>query len=159
MADTIAKTPQPPYYAVIFSSLRPEGDNGYGATAARMEELARQQPEAVPARKVRAALASVRSVLDGARCRGQLPAPEPDTALAAEAGDQRLLRRLADFPDEVRAAARELDPSRITRYAVELAGLAAPVAAQAPEPARLALLDAAEVVLTNALQILGISTD
>jgi heme-degrading monooxygenase HmoA len=44
MSDAIAKTPQPPYYAVIFSSLRTEGDNGYGATAARMEELARQQP-------------------------------------------------------------------------------------------------------------------
>ena len=44
MSDAIAKTPPPPYYAVIFSSLRTEGDNGYGATAARMEELARQQP-------------------------------------------------------------------------------------------------------------------
>ena len=44
MSDEIAKTPQPPYYAVIFSSLRTEGDNGYGATADRMEELAAQQP-------------------------------------------------------------------------------------------------------------------
>ncbi|HVY99487.1 MAG TPA: antibiotic biosynthesis monooxygenase [Dongiaceae bacterium] len=44
MADEIAKTPQPPYYAVIFTSLRTEGDNGYAATADRMEELARQQP-------------------------------------------------------------------------------------------------------------------
>src|SRR5687768_2621877 len=33
-----------PYYAVIFSSLRTEGDNGYDETAQRMEELARQQP-------------------------------------------------------------------------------------------------------------------
>jgi heme-degrading monooxygenase HmoA len=44
MSDSIAKTPQPPYYAVIFTSLRTEGDNGYGATADRMEELAAQQP-------------------------------------------------------------------------------------------------------------------
>ena len=44
MSDEIAKTPQPPYYAVIFSSLRTEGDNGYGATADRMEELAAEQP-------------------------------------------------------------------------------------------------------------------
>lgn len=38
-------TPAPPYYAVIFTSLRREqpGD-GYGAMAARMEELASQQP-------------------------------------------------------------------------------------------------------------------
>ena len=40
----IANTPEPPYYTVIFTSLRTEGDNGYGAMAARMEELASQQP-------------------------------------------------------------------------------------------------------------------
>ncbi|WP_248797296.1 antibiotic biosynthesis monooxygenase family protein [Pseudomonas sp. MWU13-2105] len=40
----IARTPQPPYYAVIFTSLRTEGDQGYGAAAQRMLELARQQP-------------------------------------------------------------------------------------------------------------------
>lgn len=39
----IATTPQPPYYAVIFSSLRTAGDNGYGAAAERMLELAAQQ--------------------------------------------------------------------------------------------------------------------
>ncbi|WP_338522947.1 antibiotic biosynthesis monooxygenase [Pseudomonas batumici] len=40
----IAQTPQPPYYAVIFTSLRTEGDQGYGEAAQRMVELARQQP-------------------------------------------------------------------------------------------------------------------
>ena len=43
----IAVTPEPPYTAVIFSSLRAgdgREDDGYGATAARMEELASQQP-------------------------------------------------------------------------------------------------------------------
>jgi heme-degrading monooxygenase HmoA len=39
-----AKTPQPPYYAVIFSSQRTEGDNGYGEMAERMAELASGQP-------------------------------------------------------------------------------------------------------------------
>ena len=39
----IANTPRPPYYAVIFTSLRTEGDQGYGATAERMLELAAQQ--------------------------------------------------------------------------------------------------------------------
>lgn len=33
-------TPEPPYYAVIFTSVRTEVDNGYGETAARMLELA-----------------------------------------------------------------------------------------------------------------------
>lgn len=40
----IAATPKPPYYAVIFTSLRSEGDNGYGDMAAVMVELAAQQP-------------------------------------------------------------------------------------------------------------------
>lgn len=40
----IACTPAPPYYAVIFSSLRTEGDQGYGEAASRMLTLAREQP-------------------------------------------------------------------------------------------------------------------
>jgi heme-degrading monooxygenase HmoA len=39
-----ASTPHPPYVAVIFTSLRTAGDNGYDATAARMEELGAEQP-------------------------------------------------------------------------------------------------------------------
>ncbi len=39
----IADTPLPPYYAVIFSSLRTEGDNGYNRMAEKMAELAMQQ--------------------------------------------------------------------------------------------------------------------
>lgn len=40
----IANTPAAPYYAVIFTSVRTEGDNDYGAMADRMAELAAQQP-------------------------------------------------------------------------------------------------------------------
>ena len=40
----IAKTPPPPYYAVIFTSLRTEVENGYADTAKRMAELAMGQP-------------------------------------------------------------------------------------------------------------------
>ena len=40
----IAKTPEPPYYAVIFTSLRTEGDNGYGDMADEMVALAAKQP-------------------------------------------------------------------------------------------------------------------
>ena len=36
--------PEPPYYAVIFSAQRKEGDNGYSAMAARMDELAKTMP-------------------------------------------------------------------------------------------------------------------
>lgn len=39
----IAKTPSPPYYAVIFTNLRTEVDNGYAEMAVRMEKLALEQ--------------------------------------------------------------------------------------------------------------------
>ncbi|MCE8009952.1 antibiotic biosynthesis monooxygenase family protein [Billgrantia desiderata] len=44
MSSLPANTPSPPYYAVIFTSIRTEGDNGYGMMAERMVELAAQQP-------------------------------------------------------------------------------------------------------------------
>jgi len=40
----IAETPAPPYYAVIFSSLRNADIEGYAETATRMVELAAEQP-------------------------------------------------------------------------------------------------------------------
>lgn len=40
----IAKTPKPPYYAVIFSNLQSNDHEGYAETAARMVELATDQP-------------------------------------------------------------------------------------------------------------------
>ncbi len=41
---TPATTPSPPYYAVIFSSVRTDGDNGYAEASKRMLELAARQP-------------------------------------------------------------------------------------------------------------------
>ncbi len=40
----IANTPPTPYYAVIFTSHRTKGDNGYGEMATKMVELATEQP-------------------------------------------------------------------------------------------------------------------
>ncbi len=48
-----ANTPEPPYYAVIFSSRRTDGDDGYDAMAARMVELAAQQPGFIGVESVR----------------------------------------------------------------------------------------------------------
>jgi len=42
--EGFARTPTPPYYAVIFTSLRTPGDDGYAAMAGRMVALAAQQP-------------------------------------------------------------------------------------------------------------------
>ena len=44
--SAFANTPEPPYYAVIFTNQRvaDSGDDGYGEMADRMAELAAQQP-------------------------------------------------------------------------------------------------------------------
>ena len=55
MSTSIAETPEPPYYAVIFTSVRTEGDRGYGEMAERMVELARQQPGFLGVESVRGA--------------------------------------------------------------------------------------------------------
>src|SRR5262245_50882951 len=41
---TPARTPEPPYFAVIFTSTRKDGDHGYAEMAKAMEELGRTQP-------------------------------------------------------------------------------------------------------------------
>lgn len=43
MSGDFAATPAPPYYAVIFTSLRTPGDAGYAGMAERMAELAPRQ--------------------------------------------------------------------------------------------------------------------
>jgi heme-degrading monooxygenase HmoA len=48
-----AKTPEPPYYAVIFTSQRTESDHGYEAMAQAMFELALKQPGCLGAESVR----------------------------------------------------------------------------------------------------------
>lgn len=53
MADIITKTPTPPYYAVIFTSKRTNGDNGYAAIADEVVKLAEQQPGFLGADSVR----------------------------------------------------------------------------------------------------------
>ena len=43
-AGTFASLPKPPYYAVIFSSRRRDGDHGYAGTAQHMDQLVARQP-------------------------------------------------------------------------------------------------------------------
>lgn len=55
MNSRFAQTPEPPYYAVIFSAQRTEGDHGYGDMAERMVTLAAQQPGFLGVESVRGA--------------------------------------------------------------------------------------------------------
>jgi len=70
---------------------------------------------------------------------------------------RRTMRLTADFPDEVRFAARSLDPSRLVRWAGEAADeLEALLAGGEPAPGAAAVLAAGAVALRNALEILGL---
>jgi heme-degrading monooxygenase HmoA len=51
----IARTPKPPYYAVIFTAQRTDVDRGYGRMAERMVEMARTQPGFLGVESVRGA--------------------------------------------------------------------------------------------------------
>jgi len=88
-----------------------------------------------------------------------------DVAVLTDASEPELLKVLARFPDAVSRAAEALEPQRITTYCEELAraahlwyhrcrvlGEPAPV-----ERARLALARAAQIVLANALALLGLT--
>lgn len=55
METPLAKTPEPPYYAVIFTSQRTDVDDGYGEVAERMVQLAANQPGFLGIESVRGA--------------------------------------------------------------------------------------------------------
>jgi arginyl-tRNA synthetase len=79
--------------------------------------------------------------------------------------EKTLIRTLARLPEEIRAAARDYDPSRINRYLVELAGdfhrfyNACRIKGEedAVLNARLKLADSVRSVLANGLGLLGVS--
>ena len=95
---------------------------------------------------------------------GSLPAAEVDLAPLVHPSERALMRKLAELPDEIRATVRDRDPSRLTRYTHALASaldvfyLDAPLAGGGAETdaARLALLQAGEGALSNALRVMGI---
>jgi arginyl-tRNA synthetase len=140
-----------PDMARFFYLMRPAG------TALDLDlDLARKETEENPLRQVWSACAR-------AAAAGGSPAPdETDLSILDHPAETALARRLSDFPDEVRAAARELDPHRLTRYAGETAAAFAAFSRDCPPgdgargTARVALADAAAVVLRNTLAVLGI---
>ncbi|MDR0380875.1 MAG: arginine--tRNA ligase [Oscillospiraceae bacterium] len=120
-----------------------------------------------PVYYVQYAHARISSLLKLLAGEGLTPAP-PDIPVAAcfTAPEEReLLRKLADYPEEIRQAARAFEPAAINRYAVELAGCfhrfynACRIRGAETETARarLAAAAAARQVLKNALTLLGIS--
>lgn len=132
-------------------------------------DLARLQAAENPVYYVQYAHARVCSILRQAAAQGAAaPAAGPAAlgrASLREEAEVALLRKLAEFPGEVAAAAEAREPHRLTAYARDLATLFHAFYAQcrvlsedpALTAARLALADAFRRVLANALALLGVS--
>lgn len=88
-----------------------------------------------------------------------------DYSRLVEKEELNLMEILANFPDEILTAEDKLDPSRITRYAIDLAAAFhsfynachVRVDDKALMKARVALIEATKQVIQNALGILGVS--
>ncbi|HBX23419.1 MAG TPA: arginine--tRNA ligase [Desulfotomaculum sp.] len=129
-------------------------------------DLARTESNDNPVYYVQYAHARICSIYRQLAEQGRaMPAPaEVDLNLLKEETELVLARRLADFPEEVAMAARQLAPHRIARYVHEMAGLlhsfyyASRVITDDAglSNARLLLVEATRVVLKNALDLLGV---
>ncbi|SJZ66118.1 arginine--tRNA ligase [Garciella nitratireducens] len=96
-------------------------------------------------------------------CLDQIQTANPN--LLKEEQELDLIRRLADLPQEIEIAARNLDPSRITHYVLDVASLfhsfynACRVRVEEEElmKARLLLVVCTRQVLKNVLMLLGVN--
>ncbi|WHH57370.1 arginine--tRNA ligase [Petroclostridium sp. X23] len=93
------------------------------------------------------------------------PADQVDVSLLVAPEELELLKKLAELPEEIKSAALTMEPSRMTRYVMDLAGLfhsfynacRVKVEDQALMMARLKLVDSVRIVVKNVLDMLGIN--
>lgn len=94
-----------------------------------------------------------------------ISAGDVDLDQIAGSNERNLIKRIASLPEEIRMAARDEDPSKINRYACDLAASFhsfyshCRIKGEAPEVlrARLKLADTARSVIATCLDILGVS--
>ena len=130
-------------------------------------DLAKSQTNDNPVFYIQYAHARICSILRQLQEQGgQVPPVEQvDLAVLTEQAELDLLRKLADFPNEVASAAELLAPHRIARYMHDLAGLfhsfynshRVITGDEALSRARLVLVDCVRMVLRNALGLLGLT--
>ena len=130
-------------------------------------ELAKRQDSDNPVYYVQYAHARICTMIANLAADGYLvPAAEAaDLSLLTEDAERELIRQLAVFPEEIRLAARDYDPSRISKYVSELAArfhkfytvCRIKGAEQEILSARLFLADSVRKVLENALGVIGVS--
>ena len=128
-------------------------------------DLAVRQDSENPVYYVQYAHARICSLLTALAEDGLTIPARADASLLTTEQERDLIKAIASFPGEIRMAADDLDPSRINRYATELASRfhkfynACRIRGEAEDVARarLALAAATRTVLRNALSILGVT--
>ncbi len=130
-------------------------------------QLAKEKSQENPVYYVQYAHARICSIFRQAAAAGVKMASveEIDSTLLNSKEEIDLLRRIADFPDEILIAARTLSPHRIARYVLDVAGLFHSFynhhrVLTNDEPlqnARLLLMQVTQITLKNALDTLGVS--
>ncbi|MCD7890347.1 MAG: arginine--tRNA ligase [Ruminococcus sp.] len=128
-------------------------------------DLAVEQSSKNPVYYVQYAHARICSLIVNLEAEGVVPEQNADTELLTDPREIELIRHIASLPNEVNLAAKNYDPAKITKYAVELATLfhkfydACSVKnAESPElqQARIALCLVVRQTLRNVLTMLKI---
>ncbi len=131
-------------------------------------ELAKEQSLDNPVYYVQYAHARICSIFRQAQASQiawPVPAEDIDPAVLNLDEEVAILRKIADFPVEIELAAKSLAPHRIARYASDLASLFHSYYNhyrvlqddQALQLARLQLMQAIQIVIANALTIIGVT--
>ena len=127
--------------------------------------LAVREDSENPVYYVQYAHARICSLLKTLSDEGHTAGRGADITLANSEQERELIKALSRFPEEIRMAARDYDPSYINRYLVELSGAfhrfynACRIKGEAEDviAARLALAEATRRVIANGLGILGVT--
>ncbi len=128
-------------------------------------DLAIREDSENPVYYVQYAHARICSLLKTLADEGYTARADADITLADSAQERELVKALSRFPEEIKTAARDYDPSYINRYLVELSGAfhrfynACRIKGEAADviAVRLALAEATRRVLANGLGILGVT--
>ena len=128
-------------------------------------ELAERQDNENPVYYVQYAHARICTLIENLKAEGHAVPDTLDASLLTDETERELIKQLAALPEEIRLAARDLDPSRVNKYVSELAArfhrFYTVCRIKDAEPglleARLYLADCVRRVIAVSLAIIGVS--
>ncbi len=129
-------------------------------------DLAKQKNQDNPVYYVQYAHARIQSIFRQAQAAGfDIKSPQAVDYAILGAEEMQILRKIADFPQEIAVAARTMAPQRVARYVLDLAGLFHSFYSHhrvlhtnsSLQDARLLLMETIRITIKNGLTIIGVS--